>query len=73
MRIKKDNEWKEVFIIYIGSFKPTVMFFRIIDSLAIFQAIINEILRDLINKEKVVVFVDNKAFIQVYDLTWILY
>jgi len=58
-----------VFIIYIGSFKPTVMFFRIIDSLAIFQAIINEILRDLINKEKVVVFVDNKAFIQVYDLT----
>jgi len=58
-----------VFITYIGSFKPTVMFFRIIDSLAIFQAIINEILRDLINKEKVVVFVDNKAFIQVYDLT----
>ena len=58
-----------MFIIYIGSFKPTVMFFRIIDSLAIFQAIINEILRDLINKEKVVVFVDNKAFIQVYDLT----
>jgi len=58
-----------VFIIYIGSFKPTVMFFRIIDSLAIFQAIINEILRDLINKEKVVVFVDNKALIQVYDLT----
>jgi len=58
-----------VFITYIGSFKPTVMFFRIMDSLAIFQAIINEILRDLINKEKVVVFVDNKAFIQVYDLT----
>jgi len=58
-----------VFITYIGSFKPTVMFFRIIDSLAIFQAIINEILRDLINKEKVVVFVDNKALIQVYDLT----
>ena len=58
-----------MFITYIGSFKPTVMFFRIMDSLAIFQAIINEILRDLINKEKVVVFVDNKAFIQVYDLT----
>ena len=58
-----------MFITYIGSFKPTVMFFRIINSLAIFQAIINEILRDLINKEKVVVFIDNKAFIQVYGLT----
>jgi len=58
-----------VFITYIGFFKLTVMFFRIINSPAIFQAIINEILRDLINKEKVVVFVDNKAFIQVYDLT----
>ena len=58
-----------MFITYIGSFKPTVMFFKITNLPATFQTIINEILRDLINKEKVVVFVDNKAFIQVYDLT----
>ena len=27
MRIKKENEWKGVFTIYVGSFKPIVMFF----------------------------------------------
>ena len=44
---------------HIGSFKPTVMFSGITNSPAIFQAMINEILRDLINKEKVAAFVDN--------------
>jgi len=44
---------------HIGLFEPTVMFFRMTNSPAIFQAIMNEILRDLINKGKVAVFVDN--------------
>ena len=44
---------------HIGSFEPTVMFFRMINLPAIFQAIMNEILRDLINEEKVAVFVDD--------------
>jgi len=35
------------------------MFFGIINLLATFQVIINRILRDLINKEKVTVFVDD--------------
>ena len=35
------------------------MFFGIINSLATFQAMINEILRDMINEGKVVVFVNN--------------
>jgi len=35
------------------------MFFGIINSLATFQAMMNKILRDMINKEKVVVFVNN--------------
>jgi len=48
-----------VFITHIGSFKPTVMFFRMINSLAMFQTIMNEILRDLINEGKVTVFVNN--------------
>ena len=48
-----------VFMMYVSSFKPTVMFFGITNSPATFQAMINEILRDLINKGKVVVFVDN--------------
>ena len=36
-----------------------VMFFRMTNSPATFQAMMNEILRDLINKGKMAVFVDN--------------
>jgi len=43
----------------MGSFKPTVMFFGITNSPAIFQAIMNKILRDLINEEKVIAFVND--------------
>jgi len=35
------------------------MFFGITNLLAIFQAMMNEILRDMINKEKVVAFMDD--------------
>jgi len=44
---------------YIGSFEPMVMFFGMTNSPAIFQAMMNEILRDMINKGKVVAFVDD--------------
>jgi len=44
---------------HIGFFEPTVMFFRMTNLPATFQAIINEILRDLINKGKVAAFVDD--------------
>ena len=41
-----------------GSFEPTVMFFGLTNSPATFQAIINELLRDLINTGKVATFID---------------
>jgi len=44
---------------HIGSFKPIVMFFGITSLLATFQAMMNEILRDIINKGKVAAFVDD--------------
>jgi len=44
---------------YIGSFKLTVMFFGMTNSPATFQAMTNEILRDLINEGKVIAFVDD--------------
>jgi len=47
------------FTTHIGSFKPTVMFFGMTNLPAIFQAMMNEILRDLINEGKVAVFVDD--------------
>ena len=42
-----------------GSFEPTVMFFGLTNLPATFQAIINKLLRDLINTEKVATFIDN--------------
>ena len=59
IRIKEGDEQKGTFTIHVGLFEPTVMFFGITNSLATFQVIINEILRDLVNKGKIAVFVDN--------------
>ena len=47
------------FITPEGSFEPTIMFFGLINSPATFQAMMNELLRDLINIGKVVAFIDD--------------
>ena len=57
--IKEGDEWKAVFTTPEGSFEPTVMFFRLTNSPAIFQTMMNELLQDLINTGKVVAFIDN--------------
>jgi len=59
IRIKEGDEWKEAFTTHVGSFELTVMFFGMTNSPATFQAMMNEILRDTINEEKVAAFVDN--------------
>ena len=59
IRIKEEDKWKGAFIMHIGSFKPTVMFFGMTNLPATFQAMMNEILRDLINKGTVAVFIDD--------------
>ena len=43
----------------MGSFEPVVMFFGMTSSPVTFQAMMNKILRDLINEGKVVALVDN--------------
>ena len=48
-----------MFTTHIGSFEPIVMFFGITNLLATFRAMINKILRDMINEGKVAAFVDN--------------
>ena len=42
-----------------GSFEPTVMFFGLTNSSATFQAMMNELLQDMINTGKVAVFIDD--------------
>ena len=59
MRIKEGDKWKVVFMMPEGSFEPTVMFFGLTNSPVTFQAMINELLRNLINIGKVAVFIDD--------------
>jgi len=59
VRIKEGDEWKMVFTTLEGSFEPTVMFFGLTNSPVTFQAMMNELLRDLINTGKVTAFIDN--------------
>jgi len=47
------------FITLEGFFEPTVMFFGLTNSLATFQAMMNELLRDLIDTGKVVAFIND--------------
>jgi len=42
-----------------GSFEPMVIFFGLTNSPAMFQAMINKLLRDLINTGKVAMFIDD--------------
>ncbi|SJL08411.1 uncharacterized protein ARMOST_11774 [Armillaria ostoyae] len=48
VRIKKDNEWKATFRTNHGLFEPTIMFFRLTNSPATFQWMMNDIFKDLI-------------------------
>ena len=59
MWIKEGDEWKVAFTMPKGSFEPTVMFFGLTNSSAMFQTIINEILWNLINMGKVANFIDD--------------
>jgi len=57
--IKERDKWKAAFTTHVGSFEPVVMFFGMTNSPATFQAMMNEILRDLIDEGKVAAFVDD--------------
>ena len=59
VRIKEGDEWKAAFTMPEELFEPTVMFFGLTNSPATFQAMMNELLRDLINTGKIVVFIDD--------------
>ena len=59
IRIKEGDEWKAAFSTPEGSFEPMVMFFGLTNSPATFQAMMNDLLRDLVVEEKVAVFIDN--------------
>ena len=59
VRIKEGDEWKAAFSMPEGSFEPTVMFFGLTNSPATFQAMMNDLLRDLVVEEKVAMFIND--------------
>ena len=59
VRIKEEDEWKAAFRTNRVLFEPTVMFFGLCNLPSTFQRMMNEILRELINEGKVVVYLDD--------------
>ena len=59
VRIKEGDQWKAAFKTNIGLFEPTVMFFGLCNSLATFQAMMNDILKDKLNNGWVIVYMDD--------------
>ena len=52
-------KWKVVFTTPEGLFELIVIFFQLMNSLAMFQTMMNKILNDLINTRKVMSFIEN--------------
>ena len=59
VQIKEGDEWKAAFSMHRGAFEPLVMYFGLMNSPATFQTMMNSIMRDLIDKGVVVVYIDN--------------
>jgi hypothetical protein len=57
--IKDGDQWKAAFKTPIGLFKPMVMYFGLCNSPATFQTMMNHLFKDLINRDVVVVYMDN--------------
>ena len=57
--MKKEDEWKAAFTMPEELFEPTAMFFGLTNFLSMFQMMMNEILRDLINTGEVASFIDD--------------
>ena len=59
VRIKEGDKWKAVFTTHIRAYEPTVMYFGLTNSSTTFQAMMNDLFRDLINQEDTATFIDN--------------
>jgi hypothetical protein len=59
--IKPQDRWKAAFITNEGLYEPTVMFFRLTNSPATFQTMMNTIFRDLIDGGSVTIYMDDIA------------
>ena len=59
VRIKEGDKWKTAFTTHIRAYKPTVMYFGLTNFPATFQAMMNDLFRDLINQGDMATFIDD--------------
>ena len=59
VRIKERDEWKAAFLMPKSTFKLTVMFFGLTNSLATFQMMMNNLLSNIIEARNIAVFINN--------------
>jgi len=59
VRIKEGDQWKAAFKTNFGLFEPTVMFFRMCNSPATFQSMMDHIFKDKIHHKWVIVYMDD--------------
>jgi hypothetical protein len=59
VRIRKGDEWKAAFKTNKGLFEPTMMFFGMCNSLATFQAMMDNIFLTMIDNRLVIVYMDD--------------
>jgi len=65
--IKKGDKWKAVFKTSEGLFKPTMMFFRLTNSSATFQTIMDNIFQKEIAQGWLYIYIDNGIIAINYD------
>ena len=77
IRIKERDEWKGVFKTREGLFKPTVLQFGFINTLAIFQRRINHVLREYLDEfvmaylNNIIIYLNTKEKYKEY-VKWVL-
>ena len=59
IQIKEGDEWKAAFKTNHRLFEPTVMFFGLMNSPAIFQAMMDSIFSDMVERNQVIVYMDD--------------
>jgi hypothetical protein len=59
IRIKEGDKWKGAFKTNKGLFEPTIMFFGLCNSPATFQAMMNDIFRDMLNEGWLIIYMDD--------------
>src|SRR5216683_5806463 len=61
VRVKKGHEWKAAFTTNEGLYEPTIMFFRLYNSPATFQSMMNTLFHNQIASGELTIYIDDMA------------